>query len=106
MRNYSGEGEKGGSDGAERWKRNLGDAETTKEPMGVYLEWIAEEIIEASSNVKLKGRRVTAGSKDSAMPPWCKSMGSQKEVTSTSKRGRREGSPADVYSFSLRCDFG
>ena len=34
MRYYSGEDDKGGSACAEKWKRNLGDAETNKEPLG------------------------------------------------------------------------
>lgn len=39
-------------------------------------------------NVESEARRVAGGLKDSAMPPQCKAMVSQREVTSTSERGR------------------
>lgn len=77
-------------------KRKFGGVETTKDPPGCKVT-VASSVLflffliaycfsNVKLNIKLKVRRMAGGSKDSVMPPRCKAMVNQREVTS--KRGR------------------
>lgn len=91
-----GEDDKGGSARAGKWKRKFGGVETGKDPLGweIIVVFFHYYFSNVKPNVKLKVRRLGSRSKDSVMPPQCKAMVSQREVTSASKRGRWKRSPA------------